>query len=45
LFALLRPAQLDEAAAFGRQRILAGTNVRFAPILLQKYFSGEARKF
>jgi len=29
---LLSPAQLDEAAAFGRHRILGDTNVRFAPI-------------
>src|SRR6202043_1927609 len=42
LFALLRPAQLDGAAAFDRHRIHGGTNVRFAPILLQK--SQKARR-
>jgi hypothetical protein len=31
LFALLRPARLDGAAAFDRQRILGSTNGRFAP--------------
>jgi hypothetical protein len=30
LFAFLRPAQLDGAAAFDRHRILGSTNVRFA---------------
>jgi hypothetical protein len=40
LFVFLRPAQLDEAAAFGRHRILGGTNVRFAPDTVEKVFSG-----
>jgi hypothetical protein len=44
LFALLRPAQLDGAAAFDRQRILGSTNGRFAPIVLKKSKIEQYRK-
>jgi hypothetical protein len=46
LFALLRAAQLDEAAAFDRHRILGGANVRFArqkqPLTARADFAREA---